>query len=139
VLDTLTKLGVTATLERLDFTAFAGKYRTSDWDVTVGNLSFSVPGAIQTVSYLCGTPPPSGRNFGNIKDEVLEQAVTAAQATTGEEQCQNWATVQRRLLEQAHVLPLAGQVTSVFARKGFDFSPTANNFLERYLFRARAR
>lgn len=139
VLDTVTRLGATATLERLDFTAFAGKYRTSDWDVTVGNLSFAVPGPVQIVSYLSGTPPPAGRNFGNIKDADLEKAVAAAQATTGDEQCRNWATVQRRLLEQAHVLPLAGQVTSVFARKGFDFSPTANNFLEPYLLRAPAK
>jgi peptide/nickel transport system substrate-binding protein len=139
LLDTFTKLGVSATLETLDFTTFAMKYRTSDWDVTVGNLSFSVPGPIQTVSYLSGTPPPAGRNFGIIVDPTLEQGVAAAQATTGDEQCRNWATVQERLLDQMHVLPLAGQVTSVFARTGFGFSPTANNFLEPYLLRSPAK
>jgi peptide/nickel transport system substrate-binding protein len=137
--DTFTKLGATVTLDTLDFTTFATRYRTSQFDVTVGNLSFSVPGPIQIVSYLSGTPPPAGRNFDNIQDPELERAVAAAQATTGDEQCNNWATVQRRMLEQMHVLPLAGQVTSVFARSGFDFSPTANNFLEPYLLRAPAK
>src|SRR5262249_44607852 len=79
LLDTFTKLGATATLERLDFTLFATKYRTSDFDVTVGNLSFSVPGPIQTVSYLSGTPPPAGRNFGRIMDSELERGIAAAQ------------------------------------------------------------
>ena len=139
VLEQFTKLGVTATLETLDFTAFAMKYRTSDFDVTVGNLSFSIPGPIQIVSYLSGTPPPAGRNFGKILDPELEKAVAAAQATTGDEQCRNWATVQKRLLSESHVLPLAGQVTSVFARTGFSFSPTANNFLEPYLYRSPAK
>jgi peptide/nickel transport system substrate-binding protein len=139
LLEQFTKLGVTATLDMLDFTTFAGKYRTSDFDVTVGNLSFAVPGPIQIVSYLSGTPPPAGRNFGRIIDPELEKAVAAAQATTGDEQCKNWATVQERLLSEAHVLPLAGQVTSVFARNGFSFSPTANNFLEVYLLRAPAK
>jgi peptide/nickel transport system substrate-binding protein len=139
VLEQFTKLGATATLETLDFSAFAVKYRTSDFDVTVGNLSFSVPGPIQIVSYLSGTPPPAGRNFGKILDPELERAIAAAQATTGDEQCRNWATVQKRLLSESHVLPLAGQVTSVFARTGFSFSPTANNFLEPYLLRAPAK
>jgi peptide/nickel transport system substrate-binding protein len=137
--DTFTKMGATVSLDTLDFTTFAMRYRMSQFDVTVGNLSFSVPGPIQIVSYLSGTPPPAGRNFDNIQDPALENAVAAAQATTGDEQCQNWATVQRRLLDQMHVLPLAGQVTSVFARAGFDFSPTGNNYLEPYLLRAPAK
>ena len=131
-----TKLGLNVTLEVLDTSQTQLKYRAGDWDVVVGNWSFPIPGPLQIFAYMIGPDPPTGVNFSRIHDPVMERAVTAAETSTGAQPCSNWATAQRRFLEQMHGLPMPGQVTNIFARTGFGFTPTSNNNVETYTFHA---
>ena len=122
LVDQFTKLGATVTLERPDFATFAGKWRNGEFDVSVSNVSLASPTPASAVQYLAGTYiPGQAINPARVNDPELDRAVTAAKESAGAERCRNWSIVQKRFLEQKHILPMAGQVTSVFARAGFDF------------------
>jgi ABC-type oligopeptide transport system substrate-binding subunit len=138
LLNQFTQLGATVTLDNPDYSQFATRFRAGDWDVTVGQWSLPTPGPSQIFASFAGPVPPTGSNFTRIQDPDLARAIAVAEATTGPEQCRDWATVQRSVLEKSHVLPLPGQVTTVFARTGFSFVPNSSIFIEPYDLRAPA-
>ena len=139
LLTQFTQLGVTVTSDNFDYSQFATRFRGGDWDVTVGQWSLPTPGPSQIFASFTGPVPPGGANFMRTQDSALTSAIAAAEASTGQDQCKNWATVQRLVLQQSHVLPLPGQVTTVFAQTGFSFVPNSSIFLEPFALRAPAK
>lgn len=112
--------GIGTKLHILDLASQQVVQHTGQYDVSIFQSGLLGRSPAPGIAVFSGPLPPTGSNFADIIDPVLDQEVSAAVGATGSERCADWREVQRRWLEKHELLPLVAPDLTIFAR-GIDF------------------
>lgn len=121
----LDRLGIQTTLQKVDAGTYSVLKFGNKGDVFLNRFLSDWPTHNVSIVQLNG-PSVGAANPQHIESPVIDQAVQAARTTLGAESCRGWATVQRELVGQNYVLPLAVEQVHWFSRKGLNFEPSAS-------------
>jgi peptide/nickel transport system substrate-binding protein len=117
LLEALTEIGATATLNVQDFNSWIDLLvKTDNWDVTVDPLGSVMPSPSIFYGQLAGPAPPGGGNFPRIKNAAYDEAGARALAAAPGDRCKLWNEAEKAMLEGNDVKPLVVQQSGVFSR-----------------------
>ena len=128
--------GITVKYDVLDFNSWLQRQLKSDFDALVQQYSSDTPNPEGAIQAFLGPTPPAGLNLPKTTDPEAEMELKLAQTTVGTERCKHWSNVQRLLLQNFNLLPLAAPATQWFSR-GLDFLPGVAVVNARYIKRVK--
>lgn len=120
--------GMTVKLQDLDYPGWTAILLNGNDDAITLRISSTSPAPGSSIAYFTGTPPPAGINFTQADDPAVDAEIKAAESTSGNTSCQHWSNVQRLLLQDRDVLPLATPKVLYFAHS-IAYHPT-QTFIE---------
>ncbi|SDJ04268.1 peptide/nickel transport system substrate-binding protein [Actinokineospora alba] len=109
VLEALRGVGADPELQNLSNEAWIGDLFSgkNDWDVNLYVQGVPFTNMLLTALNFIGPPPPNGQNLGNVQNEEAATALGTYTTTEGEESCAAMSDIQKALIGNNDVLPLA--------------------------------
>jgi peptide/nickel transport system substrate-binding protein len=117
----LQKIGVKATLQKVDIGTQIETEQKGDFDINIIDSRFAAPVKTGSIGFLLGPGGKQGLNFGSAQNREAEHWVAVASRKVGDAACPAWGNVQKAFAKEADAQPLMSETYSWFARKGIGF------------------
>jgi peptide/nickel transport system substrate-binding protein len=122
LLETLTKFGVTATMEAPDMKTWEEVlWGTGEWDLGIQPYWSLMRAPSIYIGQMSGTPPPDGNNFTHMANADFEKYANLGWTGQGDV-CQNWLLAEQALFKNFDAKALNVDTFDWFAR-GWTFRP----------------
>ena len=129
--------GFTVQANISDFTTYLQRLIAGQFDIFPEQYAGDVPDPNTAVRNFLGANPPAGANWPHTVDPQAEQEWAASNAYTGAERCKHLSNLQKLLLQNADIFPLAAPTSQWYARSGIDFAPASTYLNVRYIHRTK--
>lgn len=129
--------GFTVQSNITDFNTYLQRLLSGQFDIFPEQYGGDVPDPNTAIRNFLGPGPPAGANWPRTQDAAAVTEWNAANASTGAERCKHYANLQKLLLQNSDIFPLAAPTTQWFARPGIDFVPGVSYLNVRYVHRTK--
>lgn len=129
--------GFTVQSNITDFNTYLQRLLGGQFDIFPEQYAGDVPDPNTAVRNFLGANPPAGANWPHTVDPAALAEWTASNASTGAERCKHLSNLQKLLIQNADIFPLAAPTSQWFARSGIEFAPASTYLNVRYIHRTK--